>query len=202
MSRRKRPDRYTDQAKKSGYPARSVYKLQEIDRRNGLLHPGMSVLDLGAAPGSWATYALRRVGARGRLVAVDIKPITGLPTDDRCTRLVADMNADSTVEQLRDLGPFDLVLSDAAPNTTGNRTVDSSRSAELVEQALSLCSACLAPGGAAVLKLFQGGDEQQLRSSAAALFRSAKLTKPKASRSESIELFLVCTGFSPSADIH
>jgi 23S rRNA (uridine2552-2'-O)-methyltransferase len=193
MGKRGKPDHYTDRAKKAGYKARSVYKLQEIDAKAGLFRSGMRVLDVGAAPGSWTQYALERVGTSGEVVSVDL-----LPVEVRAGKNLIVIEGDITEEHVRarlaEAGPYDVVLSDAAPSTTGNRTVDSARSAELVEIVFSVVDELLKGGGSMVAKLFQGGDEQELLRAAKARFRSAKLQRPDASRSDSFEVFIVGVG--------
>ena len=190
MPRRDKPDNYAQRAKKNGYKARSVYKLQEIDDKLHLLSGARRVLDVGAAPGSWTQYALERVSRGGAVVAVDLKPVE-LPPSDSLHTIEGDVTDEAVRNELRELGPFDVILSDAAPSTTGNRTLDSARSAELVEIVLELADELLAPGGHMVAKLFQGGDEKTLLESARARFRSARIQRPKASRSDSFEVFIV-----------
>jgi 23S rRNA (uridine2552-2'-O)-methyltransferase len=190
MAKRNRPDHYTNLAKKAGYAARSVYKLEEIDRKAGLLARGMRVLDIGAAPGSWTQYALERVGSGGRVVSVDLRPLALRPGAN-LTTIEGDVTDEAVRERLRNAAPYDVLLSDAAPSTTGNRTVDSARSAALVELVLSLAGELLTAGGSLVAKLFQGGDEQELLRAAKARFARAKLQRPAASRSDSFEVFIV-----------
>ena len=190
MPRRDKPDHYAQRAKKDGYKARSVYKLQEIDEKLHLLSGARRVLDVGAAPGSWAQYVLERVSRGGTVVAVDLKPVE-LPPSDSLHTVEGDVTDEAVRDELREHGPFDVILSDAAPSTTGNRTLDSARSAELVEIVLELADELLAPGGHMVAKLFQGGDEKTLLESARARFRSARIQRPKASRSDSFEVFIV-----------
>ena len=190
MPRRDKPDHYSHRAKKEGYRARSVYKLQEIDEKLGLFSAAQRVLDVGAAPGSWTQYALRRIARGGVVVAVDLKPVELTPSDSLRT-LEGDITDEAIRAELRAAGPFDVILSDAAPSTTGNRTLDSARSAELVEIVLELADALLAPGGNLVAKLFQGGDEKRLLEAARERFRSARIQRPKASRSDSFEVFIV-----------
>ena len=190
MPRRDKPDHYSHRAKREGYRARSVYKLQEIDEKLGLLSAARRILDVGAAPGSWTQYALRRIARGGVVVAVDLKPVE-LPPSDSLRTLEGDVTDEAIRAELRAAGPFDVILSDAAPSTTGNRTLDSARSAELVEIVLELADVLLAPGGNMVAKLFQGGDEKRLLEAARERFRSARIQRPKASRSDSFEVFIV-----------
>jgi 23S rRNA (uridine2552-2'-O)-methyltransferase len=202
-----RPDYWTIRAKKEGYPARSVYKLEEIVRKFGLLKGlsggrgvpdrGPAILDVGAAPGSWSLWLLRQMKGAGRLVAVDIQDL-GIAPDDANFSFVKGSILDEEVRaSLRAAGPYDLVVSDAAPATSGNRIVDQSRSEELVEAVMGLALEVLAPGGALVVKIFQGGEEKRLLSELRAHFAQARAFKPEACRSESFETYLVATGFVP-----
>jgi 23S rRNA (uridine2552-2'-O)-methyltransferase len=187
-------DHYFREAKREGFAARSIYKLAEIDRRRGLLKPGQRVLDLGSAPGSWLQYAAERVGPRGRVVGVDLQPIRQvLPPN------VTPIEGDAfelPPERLMGGGdrPFQLVLSDLAPNTTGIPSADAARSARLVERALELAQALLEPGGALLAKAFQGAELPALRAAFGQSFETVTLEKPKASRSESVEIFLLGRG--------
>ncbi|MFO8065807.1 MAG: RlmE family RNA methyltransferase [Spirochaetota bacterium] len=199
MAKREKPDQYAHRAKKEGYKARSVYKLSEMDEKVGLLGPGKRVLDVGAAPGSWSQYALKRVGSSGHVVAVDLKAIE-LPDAPNLTILEGDITAESLRAQLRSIGPFDAVLSDAAPSTTGNRTLDTARSAELVETMFGVVDELLLEGGTMAVKLFQGGEERELLAAARERFRTAKVQRPKASRSDSFEVYIVGTDYSPPAN--
>ncbi len=191
MSRRDRPDHFSQQARREGYVARSVYKLEELQKRFRLLRAGDRVLDVGAAPGSWSQYARKIIGRDGGITAVDLQPLPDLEGFPSVTTIEADVFDEETVDRIAALGPYNLVMSDAAPSTTGNRTVDTARSAALVEQVVTICERVLVPGGAMVAKIFQGGDEQALLAMVRARFESSRLVKPKASRSESFETFLV-----------
>jgi 23S rRNA (uridine2552-2'-O)-methyltransferase len=182
-------DHYFHKAKAENYPARSVYKLQELDQRFRLLAPGQRVLDLGAAPGSWSKYAAARVGARGRVLAVDLNP----PAQDLkgVTWLQGDV-ADLAPESLMDQGErFDLVLSDLAPQTTGHKEVDAARSQALARTALALALRLLKPGGAAVVKVFMGPDFPGLLAEVKTKFRRSRCVKPQASLKESKETYLL-----------
>lgn len=195
MSKRRRPDHFTNRAKKSGYAARSVYKLEEIQRRFKLVKPGSRVLDLGAAPGSWTQYAAKVVGPHGRVIAVDLSPITAtLP--DWVQTVVGDITDAAMIEQLAAAGPFDAVICDAAPSTTGNRIVDTTRSAALVETAFAIADRVLAAGGAAVAKVFQGGAEADLVAGLRARYHSVSRVRPQATRKESFEAFVVAIGYT------
>lgn len=188
---RGRPDHYSDSAKKEGYAARSVYKLSELDKKNRLLRRGNRVLDLGAAPGSWSQYAARAVGPGGRVVAVDFDRLEALSPLANVEAIAGDFTDPQTIKFIAERGPYDVVLSDAAPSTTGNRALDTTRSQALVESIIDSLPLFLRPGGIFLAKLFQGGGEQALLATCRSLFSVAKMPKPKASRSESFETYLL-----------
>ncbi len=187
-----KPDPYTAKAKKEGYPARSVYKLEEIDRRLRLVRPGLRVLDLGAAPGSWTRYLADKVGPRGAVVALDLNPLK-ITAPPHVTQREIDLLA-CPLEDLAALGPFDLVVSDMAPHTSGLRDQDVARSEELVERAIAIADVTLCAGGAFVAKIFQGGGFDQVRASLRARYDTVRGIKPEASRKESSEIYLVGLG--------
>lgn len=201
MAGYERPDHWTQKAKKEGYPARSVYKLEEIVRKFSLMKRGaaLSVLDVGAAPGSWSLWLLRTMQGTGRLVAVDIQDLGIHPEAPSFTFVKGSILDDSIRTRLRELGPYQMVVSDAAPATTGNRLVDQARSEELVEAVLHLALEVLAPGGALVMKIFQGGEEKRLLAELRQHFAQARGFKPEACRAESFETYLVATGFRASS---
>ena len=185
-------DHYFKKARKQGFPARSVYKLEEAQKKYRFLKPGQTVLDLGAYPGSWSRYAAGVAGPEGLVVAVDIqKP--GVMPDNACV-LQRDVY-DLKLSELREISPyFDVVLSDMAPKTTGHKDVDHFRSIALAERALVLARELLKPGGTFFCKVFQGEDFPSFRDNCRESFRSVRIVKPKSSRPESVELFLLCTG--------
>lgn len=187
-----RADRFTVEAKKQGYPARSVFKLEEIDRRLRLLRPGMHVLDLGAAPGSWMLYAAQKIGRNGKLLAVDLSEIT-IPIPDNTTFVQGDALSLEN-EALAMYGPYDLVLSDMAPSTTGNRLGDQTRSFELFMRALAVADKLLKPGGAFVGKIFMGEDFAVAKKDVKRIFDEERALKPEGTRTSSYELFLVGLG--------
>jgi len=189
MSREK-PDFYALKAKKEGYPARSVYKLQELDEKFQLISRKEKVLDLGCSPGSWSLYVLKKLSPKGELLGVDLKEVD-IKAHPRAKFLTGDMFSPSVLHELEKAGPFDLVMSDAAPNTTGNRTVDAGRSFSLCSGIIDLASRILAPQGDLVIKVFQGGDEKELKEAMGALFSQVKVLKPKAVRKDSFETYLV-----------
>jgi 23S rRNA (uridine2552-2'-O)-methyltransferase len=188
----KRPDHFTREARDRGYPARSVAKLEEIDRRVRLLRPGQSVLDLGAAPGSWSLYAAQRIGTKGHLLAVDLNPLrTQLPPN--ASFQLAD--ALSTPPELLSLyAPYDIVLSDMAPRTTGMPAADQAQSFDLFVRALDLAAQLIRPGGSFVGKLFMGPDFVEARNRVKMLFTKEQTIRPDATRDSSFEIFLVGTG--------
>jgi len=190
-----RRDRFHQKAKREGFVARAVYKLEELDRRFDLLHAGDRVLDLGCAPGSWLQYARTRVGDTGALVGLDRGPLAKPPPGARI--VVGDVLAIDPAELRGDLPAFDVVLSDMAPDTSGIRHLDQARSEVLFERALEIAIATLAPGGNFVGKLFQGPDFKRLTEAVRARFATAKTAKPESSRQISIEQYVIGRGFKP-----
>ncbi|MCE1196376.1 RlmE family RNA methyltransferase [bacterium] len=197
MAGYEKPDFWTLKAKKEGYPARSVYKLEEIVAKFGLMKAGGSpaILDIGAAPGSWSLWILRKLAGAGKLAAVDIQDLGIAPPDANFTFIKGSILDEAIRARLRELGPYSLVVSDAAPSTTGNRLVDQSRSEELVESVMGLGLEVLAPGGSLVMKIFQGGEEKRLITALKGRFAQARAFKPEACRAISFETYLVATGF-------
>lgn len=187
-----RRDRFHRKAKKEGYLARAVYKLEEIDAKVDLFEPGMRVLDLGCAPGSWLQYARSKVGDQGILVGLDRATI---PNASGARIVVGDVNTIDIATLKGDLTAFDVVLSDMAPDTSGVRHLDQARSEVLFERALEIAKAVLAPGGNFVGKLFQGPDFKRLTESVRLSFDTAKTVKPASSRQISIEQYVVGKGF-------
>ncbi len=189
-------DHYFLQAKQDNYPARSVYKLKEIDKRFRLFHAGQRVLDLGAAPGSWTLAASERVGETGLVIAADIQSTT--TTFPRFVQFHQEdvFNRTPAFEALLcESGPFDVVISDMAPRTTGHRGTDQARSAALCEEALAVAIAHLKKGGNFVVKVFMGPDVKPYSDALRRSFGSVKSYKPASSRSESFETFYVALGF-------
>jgi 23S rRNA (uridine2552-2'-O)-methyltransferase len=182
-------DPFVHRAKAEGYRARSVYKLKEIDERFGILRQGARVLDLGAAPGSWSQYAARK-GCR--VVAVDLLPLDPVAG---VQALEGDFLDPAVQDRLREAlgGPADLVLSDMAAAATGQRTVDRLRAEGLGEAVLEFAASVLRPGGDCLLKLVKGA-EGVLTPLAQASFASSRILRPKATRSESSETYLLARG--------
>ena len=194
MTKSGRPnDAFGAKAKKEGFAARSVYKLEEIDRRNQLLRRGMRVLDLGAFPGSWTQYASSKVGAEGHVLAVDQQEWRGAFAPNVETR-----QCDVLALTPRDVGgvaSFDLVMSDMAPWTTGTRFVDQCRSFDLYVHALAMAEGSLRGDGHFIGKIFQGPDFDDAKKRTQALFTKVRVMKPEASRQESYEIFVIGLGF-------
>ena len=184
-------DPFVAEAKRQGWRARAVFKLQEIDRRERLLRPGMTCVDLGASPGSFSQYAAQRVGANGRVIAIDLLPMDPVHGVEF---MQADFLAPGVVEALRAQSgerTVDLVISDLAPNISGNRVIDQGRSLALAEEALEFAAAVLKPGGDFLTKVFQGTGIDEFVALARRRFAKAKLIKPRASRAASREIYLL-----------
>lgn len=192
---RQQRDPYVARARADGYRSRAVYKLIEIDRRERLLRPGMVVVDLGAAPGGFSQYAAQRVGPAGRVIALDRLIMDPLPGVEF---LAGDFTEDETLRRLeaKITEGADLVMSDMAPNISGNRAVDQPRAMYLAELALDLAQRSLRPGGSLLVKCFQGEGIDDLRTAARRVFGEVKLRKPKASRPKSPEIYLLARNLS------
>jgi 23S rRNA (uridine2552-2'-O)-methyltransferase len=201
MANYTKPDFWALKAQKEGYPARSVYKLQELDAEFGLFRRRpCNVLDLGAAPGSWSLYTLRLLGENGALTAADLAPLSRVYDKGRFDasnffHILGDVTDTAVRERILEHAPFHVVMSDMAPTTTGNRSIDTLRSLALAETALAYAEAALAHGGNFVVKVFQGGESVALLKRLRELFVSAKSFKPKACRRESFEMYYVATGW-------
>ncbi len=187
-------DPYVRRAQAEGMRSRAAYKLLEINEKTELLTPGLRVVDLGAAPGGWSQVAAAR---NCRIVALDLLDMDPLPG---VTFLKMDFMDDEAPEALKTAlgGPADLVLSDMAPNTSGHKATDHLRIMALVEAAAAFAGQVLAPGGAFVAKVFQGGAEQTLLAGLKRDFSKVRHVKPPASRKESAEQYLVATGYRGS----
>jgi len=193
-----RRDRFHQKAKREGFAARAVYKLEEIDQRHAIFERGMTrVLDLGCSPGSWLQYARQRLGASAQLVGLDRGPLQRPPPGARI--VVGDVMTVSAGELLGELPAFDVVLSDMAPDTTGIRHLDQARCEALFERALEIAQAVLAPGGNFVGKLFQGPDFKRLTEAVRARFAIQRAAKPASSRQISIEQYVIGKGFRGAA---
>ena len=187
-------DRWSQKAAKEGYRARSVYKLQELDERFKLLRPGMTVLDLGAAPGSWLQYASEKVGESGKVIGVDLQAIAEVAPNVSVYRF--DITDDAKIESMledEETGFVDLVLSDVAPSTSGVKDVDQWKSVELAQAVLAVASRYLKKEGFCVIKVFRGGDFDGLvrHIKTAGPWRDVRMTKVQASRDRSREVYLL-----------
>ena len=194
-------DPYVARAKREGYRSRAAYKLLEIDDKHHLLKPGQRVVDLGAAPGGWSQIAARRVGSqdgRGRVVGIDLLAIDPMPGVDFIELDFLDGSAPARLTELIG-GPADIVMSDMAANTTGHKKTDHLRIMGLAEAAAHFAREVLAPGGAFVAKVFQGGTENQLLADLKRDFATVRHVKPQASRADSSELYVLATGFRGGA---
>lgn len=184
-------DHYVKQAQKDGYRARAAYKLLEINEKTKLIRPGMTVVDLGSAPGSWSQVAGRLVGEQGILIASDILPMDNL---ENVTFIQGDFREaevfDSIMKQVGDR-QVDVVLSDMAPNTAGSSAVDQPRMMYLCELAVEFALATLPEGGALIMKVFEGEGSQELRKQMQPKFSKVRSIKPAASRARSKEMFWV-----------
>ena len=190
-------DPYVARARREGFRSRAAYKLIEVDDKLHLLKPGRVVVDLGAAPGGWSQVAAQRVGAgsgKGRVVAIDVLDLDAIAGVDF---LKLDFLNSDAPARLKDMlnGRADVVLSDLAANATGHKRTDHLRTMVLVEAAADFAREVLAPGGALVAKVLQGGTERDLLARLKHDFASVKHVKPAASRADSSELYLVATGF-------
>jgi 23S rRNA (uridine2552-2'-O)-methyltransferase len=187
-------DKWSQRAAKEGYRARSVYKLMELDERFRLLRPGMTVLDLGAAPGSWLQYTSEKVGEKGRVIGIDLQAIHEVAPNVSVHRI--DMTNEKKMEDALaadDIEHVDLVLSDAAPNTSGVRDVDQWQSVELCQSVVHTAERFLKTQGACVMKIFRGADfDEFLRSlKIAGIWSDIRVVKVTASRDRSREVYLV-----------
>ena len=193
---RQERDPYVQKARKEGWRSRAVFKLEEIDRKERLLRPGMVCVDLGSAPGGWSQYVTEKLKGRARIVAVDLLPMDNLPDVEF---VQGDFREGEVFEQLLaavgDEGA-DLVLSDMAPNISGTKAVDQPRSMYLVELALDMAKRVLKPGGDFVCKVFQGEGFDDFVRDARNSFERVRVIKPGASRSGSREVYLVARNFS------
>ncbi|CAM4507341.1 MAG: Ribosomal RNA large subunit methyltransferase E [Legionella sp.] len=189
-------DIYVKKAQAEGYRSRAVYKLKEVDEKEFLLKPGMTVVDLGAAPGGWTQYVSERLQGRGRIVALDILPMDSLPDVDV---ILGDFREDDVLQQLMDLIPersVDLVLSDMAPNMSGTTAIDIPRAMYLVELAFDFADKMLKPGGSMLVKIFHGSGFDDLVKQAKASFDKVVIRKPAASRARSKETYLLAKGYN------
>lgn len=188
-------DHYVQQAQKQGYRSRAYFKLEEIQQKDKLIRPGMTIVDLGAAPGGWSQYASQIVGDNGKLIACDILPMDPIVGVDF---LQGDFREEAVLDALLDRidgKNVDVVLSDMAPNLSGNNAADQARSVYLCELALDMCHQVLKPGGSIAIKVFQGEGFDEFMRDVRQSFTSIKTRKPDSSRSRSREVYLVACGY-------
>ena len=199
--RRQKKDYFVRAAQSQGQVSRAHFKLLELDRKYRLIKPNDQILELGAAPGGWTNYIEEKLSNKGRLLAVDPLPITAGANTLVIAGLVGDAEVDAQLEEQIDAAVgLDLVLSDMAPNMSGVRAVDQARSMELADFALDAARSWMKPGGHMVVKTFQGEGLEAWVDEVRGCFKTAALTKPKSSRAESREVFLVARGFSGKRD--
>jgi 23S rRNA (uridine2552-2'-O)-methyltransferase len=193
---RQEADPWVERARREGWRGRAVFKLMEIDRRERLIRRGQTIVDLGAAPGSWCQYCVQRSGPDGRVLALDLLPMDPISGVESVQADFTDPEAVQALEQRCGPQSVDLVLSDMAPNISGNRAVDQPRSIALAEEALWFAEQVLAPGGDLLVKLFHGSGTPEYVELARARFERARLIKPAASRAQSREIYLLARRFS------
>ena len=189
-------DFYVKKAQAEGYRSRAIYKLQEVDNKEHLLKPGMTVVDLGAAPGGWTQYISQKLDGQGTIIALDILPMDALPDVDF---ILGDFREESVLQQLIAQLPengVDLVLSDMAPNMSGNIAVDIPRAMYLAELAFDFSHNMLKPGGTLLMKVFHGTGFEELVKQARMQFDRVVIRKPSASRSRSRETYLLAKGYN------
>jgi 23S rRNA (uridine2552-2'-O)-methyltransferase len=190
-------DEYVRQARALGFRSRAVFKLKEMNERDGFLRTGMRVLDLGAAPGAWSQYATQAVGRRGAVVALDILPMEPIPG---VKAIAGDLCDEAVFRELTDLlgeKKMDVVLSDMAPNMSGTRAVDQPRALYLADLGFDAAQTVLADGGVFLVKLFHGSGFEAFQRQARESFEKVVIRKPKASRDRSREIYLLAKGFKP-----
>jgi len=186
-------DHYSRKAKKDNFAARSVYKLEEIQKKHRIIKKGDKIVDLGCAPGSWLQYAAGLAGNSGQVVGIDLKPLTiKMPPNARYFNADILHMGEALLESIGD--GYNLVMSDMAPATTGQKNVDSARSFELCQTALSLSEKLLKPGGCFVCKIFQGESFQTFSESVKKCFKHHKIFKPQSSRKASKEIYIIGIG--------
>jgi len=190
-------DHYSERAKKERYPARSVYKLKEAQIKYRLIRKGDRVLDLGCSPGSWLLYAAELTGNSGEVLGIDQKAVTiGMPAQVK-TLTIDILTIDRPwIEKEKLANRFNVVLSDMAPSTTGNKAVDSARSYQLCEAALNIAQMLLIPGGSFFCKIFQGEEFKRFSDSVKSRFKRHKIFKPQSSRKESKEIYIIGMNFN------
>ena len=198
-------DEYVRRSQQEGYRSRAIYKLIEIDEKDRLIKPGMTIVDLGAAPGGWSEYCIKKLGKKGSIIALDILPMVPI---EGVTIIEGDFREEAVFDELMavmknnasESAKADLVISDMAPNISGMGSVDMPRAYYLCELALDLARQTLNPGGGLLVKLFQGEGFEAYSKELKASFSKVVMRKPKASRSRSREIYALATGFLGNAN--
>lgn len=188
-------DEFVQRSQKDGYRSRAIYKLIEIQEKDHLLKPGMTVIDLGAAPGGWSEYAVKILGKKGRMIALDILPMEPIPD---VQIIQGDFREEDVLDELLEAigkDKADLVFSDMAPNISGMGVVDIPRAYYLAELTLDLAQRVLKPGGGMLVKLFQGEGFDQYHNALKENFSRVVVRKPRASRARSREIYALATGY-------
>jgi len=193
-------DEFVRRSQQDGYRSRAIYKLIEIDQKDRLVKPGMTIIDLGAAPGGWSEYCVKKLGKKGTMVALDILPMEPI---EGVTIIEGDFREDLVFDELmavidsvaNNSGKVDLVISDMAPNISGMGSVDMPRAYYLCELALELARQVLKPGGSLLVKLFQGEGFEAYNKALKTSFSKVVMRKPRASRARSREIYALATGF-------
>ena len=189
-------DHYSERAKQERYPARSVYKLKEAQKKYRLISKGDQVLDLGCSPGSWLLYAAELTGRHGKVFGIDLKPVKIQIPSQAQTLEIDILTIDrSWIEKQGLASRFNVVLSDMAPATTGNKALDAARSFQLCQAALTIAEMVLKPGGTFMCKIFQGEEFKEFSDTVKSQFKRHKIFKPLSSRKESKEIFIIGLGY-------
>lgn len=188
-------DYWTKKAFKEGYPARSVYKLEEINKKFSLFNSSAHILDLGAAPGSWTTFLLKTLNQNAIVVSVDLKPLDNKIKDERLTFIQGDMQDKKIIKEIEEKSPFDAVICDVAPYTTGNKALDVARQNDLAFMAKDYAKKMLKNGGAFITKIFQGQEMNLLMKELKNYFETVRTFKPIACRKNSIETYIIGKNF-------
>ena len=188
-------DYWTKKAFKEGYPARSVYKLEEINKKFSLFSPSSLILDLGAAPGSWTSFLLKNLNQQAKIVSVDLKPLDNKIKDERLTFIQGDMTDKKIIAKIEENSPFDAVVCDVAPYTTGNKALDVVRQNDLAFIAMDYAKKMLKTNGAFVTKIFQGKEMNLLMKELKNDFETVRSFKPQACRKNSIETYIIGKNF-------
>lgn len=189
-------DVYVKKAQAEGYRSRAVYKLKEVDEKESLLKPGITVVDLGAAPGGWTQYVSEKLQGRGHVIALDILPMDALPD---VHFIQGDFREDTVLHELINVVSepgVDLILSDMAPNMSGNTAIDIPRAMYLIELAFDFAEKMLKPGGTMLIKIFHGSGFDEIVKKARTSFDKVVIRKPAASRSRSKETYLLAKGYN------